>query len=51
MQWGTFAYTKIPFDLSNFGANFYFIMNISFNDLINLIILIYLDDLTIFSNQ
>lgn len=51
MKWGTFAYAKIPFGLSNVGAIFQRAMDIYFKELINKIMLIYLDDLTMFSKK
>eukprot|EP00253_Pinus_taeda_P026510 PITA_26510 len=42
--WGTFAYHKLPFGLSNAGANFQRAMNYAFHDIKN-IVQPYLDDL------
>lgn len=50
-KWGTFAYQKMPFGFSNVGATFQRAMDLDFKELINQIILIYLDDLTIFSKH
>jgi hypothetical protein len=47
--WGTFAYEHMPFGLSNAGATFQRVVQISFDDLISKIIHVYLDDLTIYS--
>lgn len=47
-KWGTFTYQKMPFELSNVGANFQRAMDIAFCELINKLILIYLDGLTVF---
>lgn len=47
-KWVTFAYQKMPFGLFNVGATFQRAMDISFRELINKIILIYLDYLTMF---
>lgn len=47
-KWGTFAFQRMPFGLSNDGATFQRAMDHVFSDLINKIILIYLDDITIF---
>jgi hypothetical protein len=48
-HWGSFAYEYMPFGLSNAGATFQRAMKIAFDDLIDKIIQIYLDDLTIYS--
>jgi hypothetical protein len=48
-RWGTFAYDRMPFGLINAGATFQHAMHLSFDDLIGIIIHIYLDDLTIHS--
>lgn len=50
-KWGIFAYQKMSFGLSNAGATFQRAMDLAFKELINNIILIYLDDLTIFSKH
>lgn len=50
-KWGTFTYTKMSFNLSNTRATFQRVMDIAFSELINKIILIYLDDLIVFSNS
>ena len=47
--WGTFMYVKIPFGLKNAGANFQREMDISFAKEIHEFLVIYLDDITIFS--
>lgn len=41
----------MPFGLSNVGATFQRAMDLAFRELINQIILIYLDDLTVFSKH
>lgn len=51
MKWGTFAYAKMPFGLSNAGEIFQWAMDIAFSELINKFILIYLDDLIVFSKS
>jgi hypothetical protein len=50
-RWGTFAYECMPFGLINVGATFQRAMQIDFDDLIRIIIQIYLDDLTIYSKS
>jgi len=47
-KWGTFAFQRMPFSLSNARAIFQRAMDYAFGDLINKIILIYLDDITMF---
>jgi hypothetical protein len=49
--WGNFAYDKIDFGLMNGGATFQRAMNISFVSERDRFVVIYLDDLTIFSNS
>jgi len=48
---GTFSYERMPFGLSNACATFQRDMQIAFDDLIDKIILIYLDDLTVYSKN
>eukprot|EP00253_Pinus_taeda_P022177 PITA_22177 len=50
-KWGTYAYQKIPFGLINAGATFQRAMDISFKGLINRTVVVYLDDITIFSKE
>jgi hypothetical protein len=50
-RWGTFAYERIPFVLSNASATFQRAMQIDFDNLIDKIIQIYLDDLTVYSKN
>ena len=47
--WGTFMYVKMPFSLMNAGATFQRAMDISFSDELSYFIIIYLDDVTVFS--
>ncbi len=49
--WGTFMYTKMPFGLMNVGATFQREMDIDFSKEIHEFLVIYLDDLTTFSNS
>jgi hypothetical protein len=49
--WGTFAYESMPFGLSNASDTFQIAMKIDFYDLIDKIIQIYLDDLTVYSKN
>jgi len=48
-RWGTFAYDHIPFGLVNASATFQRAMHIAFDDLIGVILQIYLNDLTVHS--
>jgi hypothetical protein len=49
--WGTFMYDKIPFRLMNAGATFQRAMDITFVNERDKFVVIYLDDLTIFSKS
>lgn len=49
--WGTFKYVKIPFGLKNAGATFQRAMDIDFAKEIHDFLVIYLDDLTVFSKS
>ena len=49
--WGTFMYSKMPFGLMNVGATFHRAMNIAFVGEKDKFFLIYLDDITIYSNS
>lgn len=48
---GTYAYKKMPFGMSNAGATFQQAMDMAFKGLINKIVLVYLDDITVFSKN
>jgi hypothetical protein len=48
--WGTFMYDKMPFVLMNEGATFQRAMGIAFVSEKDKLVVIYLDDLRIFSN-
>eukprot|EP00253_Pinus_taeda_P010565 PITA_10565 len=50
-KWGTYAYQKMPFGLINAGATFQREMDIDFKGLINRTIVVYLDDITVFSKE
>ena len=50
-KWGTFAYRRIPFGLINAGATFHRAMDITFHDLIGRSVVVYLDNVTIFSKK
>ena len=49
--WGTFMYAKIPFGLMNVGATFYRTMDIAFSEEKDRILVIYLDDIIVFSKS
>jgi hypothetical protein len=49
--WGTFMYAKIPFGLMNVGATFQRAMNINFIGEKDKFVVIYLDDVTVFSKS
>jgi hypothetical protein len=47
--WGTFMYAKMPFGLMNVGETFQMDMDIAFDDEKDKFIVIYLDDITVYS--
>eukprot|EP00253_Pinus_taeda_P025957 PITA_25957 len=47
--WGTFHYAKIPFSLKNAGATFQRAMDLAFTNEKDVFLVVYLDDLTVFS--
>lgn len=49
--WGTYVYARIPFGLTNVGATFQRAMDVAFDGLIDLIMVIYQDDLTAYSKR
>ena len=48
-KWGTFAFKRMPFGLINADATFQRAMDIAFRGLIGKSIVVYLDDITVFS--
>jgi len=50
-KWGTYAYQKMPFGLFNDGATFQRAMDIAFKGSVNKIVVIYLNDLTVYSKK
>ena len=50
-KWGTYAYDKMPFILINVGEMFQQAMDIAFRGLINKSIVVYLDDITVYSKK
>ena len=49
--WGTFMYAKMPFGLMNVGATFQRAMHIAFSDEKDRFVVIYLDDITMYSKN
>ena len=47
--WGTFMYVKMHFGLMNSGETFQIAMDIAFSEELGFFIIIYLDDVTVFS--
>jgi hypothetical protein len=50
-KWGTYTYCRIPFGLINVGTTFQREMDIAFKGIISQSVVIYLDDVTIYSKQ
>jgi hypothetical protein len=50
-KWGTYAYRWMPFSLMNAGDTFQREMDISFKGLIGQIVVVYLDDVTVYSKK
>lgn len=50
-KWGTYAYQKMPFGLINMGATFQRAMDITFKELVNKSVVIYLDDIIVYSKK
>jgi len=50
-KWGTFYFQRMPFGLSNVGETFQRTMDYAFGELVNKTVLVYLDDITIFSHD
>lgn len=48
---GTFQYAKMPFGLKNFGATFQQTVDIDFTNEKGVFLMVYLDDLTVFSGS
>ena len=49
--WGTFLYAKMPFGLMNVGATFQRAMDIAFSDERDRFVVIYLDDISVYSKN
>ena len=50
-KWGTYAYDNMPFGLINAGETFQQAMDIAFRGLINRSMVVYLDDITMYSKN
>ena len=50
-KWGTFTFRRMPFGLINVGATFQWAMDIAFRGLIGRSVVVYLDDVTMFSKH
>lgn len=50
-KWGTYAYRTMPFGLINDGDTFQRAMDIALKGLVNKTVLIYLDDITVYSKK
>ena len=50
-RWGTFSYKRMPFGLINAGDTFQRAMDIDFHGLIGYNVVVYLNDITIFSKK
>ena len=50
-SWGTFHYAKMPFRLKNAGVTFQQAIDIVFANEKDVFLVVYLDDLTVFSNS
>lgn len=50
-KWGTMAYRRMPFGLSNAGATFQNAMDMAFHNLMYKFVLAYLDDITVYSKM
>jgi hypothetical protein len=50
-KWGTYAYFKMPFELTNAGATFQKAMEMAFKKMIDKFVLVYLDDIIVYSKN
>jgi hypothetical protein len=50
-KWESFSYKCMPFGLFNVGATFQRSMDVSFQGLINKCVVVYLDDVTVYSKD
>jgi hypothetical protein len=51
MKWGTFTYKHMPFGIINTGATFQRAMDVEFWGLINKCVVVYLDDVIVYSKD
>lgn len=49
--WGTYIYVRMPFGLTNAGTTFQRAIEVAFANLKNIIMVVYQDDLTVFSKH
>lgn len=49
--WGTYVYVRIPFGLTNVGVTFQRAMGVAFTNIINTIMVVHQDELTIYSKR
>ena len=50
-KWGTFTYKRMPFRLINAGETFQRAMDVYFHGLIDKCVVVYLDDVTVYSKN
>jgi hypothetical protein len=50
-KWGTFSYKHMPFGLINVGETFQRAMDVAFHGLINKCVVVYLDNVTVYSKN
>jgi hypothetical protein len=50
-KWGTFSYKRMPFGLINVGETFHRAMDVDFRGLINKCVVVYLDDVIVYSKN
>jgi len=50
-KWGTYAYCKMPFRLTNVGTKFQKEMEMAFKNMIERFVLVYLDDIIVYSKN
>lgn len=50
-KWGTYSYCKMPFGLTNAGTTFQKAMEMAFKKLIDKFVLVYLDDIIVYSKN
>ena len=50
-KWGTYAYSKMPFGLTNVGATFQNKMEMAFKNMIEKFVLVYIDDIIVNSKN